>query len=169
MFKSECEKKIFLIFFSLKMTSTSDSLLDLDSFLLLSFSPFISSLRKVVDFGMAHVLRKRERKNNSSMKKKEEEQEEEQREEEEQEAKNQFNDDYDDESIDVGPGEGTFAYWSPEMMEGKPYGRPADLWALGVTLYIALCGVHPFDPKGVSTDQVSGGGCFCSFFSSLFF
>ena len=55
------------------MSSTPDSLLDLDSFLLLSF--FSSS--KVVDFGMAHVLRKRERKNNNSSKKKEKEEEKE--------------------------------------------------------------------------------------------
>ena len=52
-----------------------------------------------------------------------------------------------------GPGEGTFAYWAPEMMEGEMYGTPADMWALGVTMYIALCGTHPFDPEGQSTDR----------------
>ncbi len=52
-------------------------------------------------------------------------------------------------TIEGGPGEGTFAYWAPEMMCGERYGVAVDMWALGVTLYIALCGVHPFDPKGV--------------------
>jgi serine/threonine protein kinase len=52
-------------------------------------------------------------------------------------------------TIEGGPGEGTFAYWAPEMMCGERYGVAVDMWALGVTLYIALCGVHPFDPRGV--------------------
>jgi serine/threonine protein kinase len=89
---------------------------------------------KIIDFGMAHVLKKKTARS-------------------EQGDDDDEQDEYDDESIDVGPGEGTFAYWSPEMMKGEPYGRPADMWSLGVTLYIALCGIHPFDPKGVSTDQ----------------
>ena len=54
-------------------------------------------------------------------------------------------------TIEGGPGDGTFAYWAPEMMCGKRYGVAVDMWALGVTLYIALCGVHPFDPRGVSS------------------
>ena len=99
---------------------------------------------KIVDFGMSHILKKEQNaseeikggnsnNSNNSI--------------EEQQTYNM------DETIVGGPGEGTFAYWSPEMMEGKLYGRPSDLWALGVTLYIALCGIHPFDPQGISTDQ----------------
>jgi hypothetical protein len=60
----------------------------------------------VVDFGMAHVLKKKKNAEDGA---------------EPDDVNN-----YDDESIDVGPGEGTFAYWSPEMMEGRPYGRPGE-------------------------------------------
>ena len=103
---------------------------------------------KIVDFGMSHVLKKK--KNNRNNRNNTEEVVV----REKKDANDDdYDDDYDDESIEVGPGEGTFAYWSPEMMSGKSYGRPADMWSLGVTLFIALCGIHPFDPKGVSTDQ----------------
>jgi serine/threonine protein kinase len=40
---------------------------------------------------------------------------------------------------------GTPAFLAPEMCEGKPYhGRVADIWALGVCLYMFLCGAAPF-------------------------
>ena len=45
--------------------------------------------------------------------------------------------------------EGTMAYWSPEVILGRPAdGRLVDMWAVGCVLYIMLCGVHPFDPAG---------------------
>ena len=31
---------------------------------------------------------------------------------------------------------GTPYYLSPEILAGEPYGKPADVWALGVVLYI---------------------------------
>ena len=51
-------------------------------------------------------------------------------------------------SIEPQDGDGTFAYWSPEMMKRESYGPPSDVWAIGVTAYSMLVGVHPFDPRG---------------------
>lgn len=49
---------------------------------------------------------------------------------------------------------GTTAYWSPERFSGSAIATPAmDMWSVGVILYIMLTGVHPFDTKGVSTDE----------------
>jgi serine/threonine protein kinase len=30
------------------------------------------------------------------------------------------------------------------MVEGRPYGKEVDMWALGVTLHFLLGGIHPF-------------------------
>ena len=51
---------------------------------------------------------------------------------------------------------GTWAYSSPEMRNPtRPgYGPPMDCFALGVIMYIILCGYHPFDPLG-SADQAT--------------
>ena len=55
----------------------------------------------------------------------------------------------------VRPGEsdGTYAFWSPEMMKREKYSSKVDLWSVGVTLYIMLCGLHPFDPEGKRSDK----------------
>jgi Protein kinase domain len=39
---------------------------------------------------------------------------------------------------------GTLAYISPERLRGKEAGAPADIWAVGVLLWEALTGRHPF-------------------------
>ncbi|XP_067890786.1 striated muscle preferentially expressed protein kinase [Heterodontus francisci] len=39
---------------------------------------------------------------------------------------------------------GTPEYMSPEMMKGDPIGPPADVWGLGVLIYIMLSGRSPF-------------------------
>lgn len=48
---------------------------------------------------------------------------------------------------------GTTAYWPPERFSSsRPPDHAADMWAVGVILYIMLTGVHPFDLTGVATD-----------------
>jgi Protein kinase domain len=44
----------------------------------------------------------------------------------------------------VGDVPGTLAYISPERLHGEPAGPPADVWAVGVLLWEALAGHHPF-------------------------
>ncbi len=39
---------------------------------------------------------------------------------------------------------GTPYYLSPEMVEGKPYSTKADIWALGVLLYLMCSQKLPF-------------------------
>ncbi|KAF9352027.1 hypothetical protein BGX34_000223 [Mortierella sp. NVP85] len=39
---------------------------------------------------------------------------------------------------------GTPSYVAPEILRREEYGRPVDMWSLGVMLYIFLCGFPPF-------------------------
>ena len=52
---------------------------------------------------------------------------------------------------------GTKAYWSPERfrLQKAPtrVREEADLWAVGVILFIMMVGVHPFDVTGLATDE----------------
>ena len=49
---------------------------------------------------------------------------------------------------------GTTAYWSPERFnKGYIPDAKSDLWSVGIILFIMLCGVHPFDLTGTSTDE----------------
>ncbi|KAG7378871.1 hypothetical protein PHYPSEUDO_009431 [Phytophthora pseudosyringae] len=47
----------------------------------------------------------------------------------------------------------TTAYASPELIKHRESGCAMDVWALGVVLYIVLCGIHPFDPTDDATDE----------------
>ncbi len=42
-------------------------------------------------------------------------------------------------------GIGTMNYMSPEVLDGKPYDARCDIYALGVSFYEMLAGVHPFE------------------------
>jgi len=46
---------------------------------------------------------------------------------------------------------GTLHYVAPEVLRGN-YGRPADMWALGVVAFLMIYGAYPFD--GNSTTEV---------------
>jgi CRP-like cAMP-binding protein len=49
---------------------------------------------------------------------------------------------------------GTTAYWPPERFKGNDGAQPSmDMWAVGVILFIMLCGCHPFDVHGQQTDK----------------
>lgn len=41
---------------------------------------------------------------------------------------------------------GSRTYMAPEIQKGLPYGKPCDMYSVGVILYIILCGYPPFDP-----------------------
>jgi tetratricopeptide (TPR) repeat protein/predicted Ser/Thr protein kinase len=44
---------------------------------------------------------------------------------------------------------GTPQYMAPEQVRGRGFGTPVDVWALGVLLYLAVSGRHPFDGESV--------------------
>jgi len=44
---------------------------------------------------------------------------------------------------------GTENYAAPEIFLGKGYGKGVDIWALGVCLFLAIAGAHPFADESV--------------------
>lgn len=52
---------------------------------------------------------------------------------------------------------GTLQYAAPEMLNRQSYGKPVDIWSLGVMLFILLSGTFPFD--GEDPDVVAQSIC----------
>ena len=50
---------------------------------------------------------------------------------------------------------GTRGYLAPEMLQRREYNRAVDSWALGVIVFVLLCGCLPFDddPSLIPTDD----------------
>ncbi|KAJ3120094.1 hypothetical protein HK100_012945 [Physocladia obscura] len=48
---------------------------------------------------------------------------------------------------------GTPTYMAPEIFLHKGYGKPVDLWAIGVMTYFLLCGFFPFALEGGIVDE----------------
>ena len=59
----------------------------------------------------------------------------------------------DQEATAIGRVKGKLSYMSPEQAEAKPLDRRSDVFALGVVLYVATVGVHPFKRAGDSQDE----------------
>src|SRR5690242_9317981 len=59
----------------------------------------------------------------------------------------------------VGDVPGTLGYVSPERLLGRPATEAADVWAVGVMLWEALAGRHPFrtDSVGETTRRIQAG------------
>lgn len=57
------------------------------------------------------------------------------------------------EQTEAGRIKGKLSYMSPEQAEGKPLDRRSDVYALGVVLYVATLGVHPFRGSSDNRDD----------------
>jgi len=47
---------------------------------------------------------------------------------------------------------GSTPYMAPEVVEGTGHGKPVDVYASGVIMYILLCGYPPFEPENNITE-----------------
>ena len=46
---------------------------------------------------------------------------------------------------------GTPGYVAPEILQGQPYGKAVDMWAIGVIMYVLLGGYPPFNHEDTKT------------------
>jgi len=63
-----------------------------------------------------------------------------------------------------GAQKGTPIYFAPEQFEGTKYDidHRADLWAIGVLMFQAMCGCHPFYKSGMSLAELRCAVCECA-------
>lgn len=63
---------------------------------------------------------------------------------------------------------GSLYFAAPELLKGQPYmGPEVDVWALGVVLYVMVCGKVPFDDKSLSALHDKIKNCQISYPSHL--
>ena len=48
---------------------------------------------------------------------------------------------------------GTIGFLAPEVINGEVHGKPVDIWACGVIMYILVTGQHPFDVPNPHTGE----------------
>ena len=56
---------------------------------------------------------------------------------------------------------GTTAFMAPEIIMDVNYGKPVDMWAVGVILYLLLCGEYPF--VGSAKEEIGAVICGCRY------
>lgn len=56
---------------------------------------------------------------------------------------------------------GTTAFMAPEIIMDLNYGKPVDMWAVGVILYLLLCGEYPFTSSG--KEEIGSAICSCRY------
>lgn len=61
----------------------------------------------------------------------------------------------------VGETCGTPGYAAPELVQGQAYGKPIDLFSLGVVAYILCCGVPPFPMNDVTNSNHDSSHVLC--------
>lgn len=55
---------------------------------------------------------------------------------------------------------GSPMYMAPEVIKGKPYTNKADLWSVGIMMYEALTGFHPFQGANSMYDLIEKIECY---------
>ncbi|KAK9762890.1 Calcium/calmodulin-dependent protein kinase type I [Basidiobolus ranarum] len=58
---------------------------------------------------------------------------------------------------------GTMGYIAPEVLKRTSYGRPVDMWAIGVITFFLLCGYCPFDRDSPNEEVKAIQNCDYSF------
>ena len=48
---------------------------------------------------------------------------------------------------------GTRGYLAPEMLQRSAYDKSIDIWALGIVVFVLLCGCLPFDDDSARVSE----------------